>query len=91
MRSKMLEKRLGLAYLFFLFNHVSPQSFWGNEFPEPKIKYNPETYVCYKADTPILIDGKLDEPIWDKINFTNSFVDIEGSLKPNPYLSLIHI
>jgi hypothetical protein len=31
-----------------------------------------------------LIDGKLDEPAWQKAAWTEDFVDIEGSLKPKP-------
>jgi len=79
-------KSLGsFGYFFFISNSVFSQGFWGNQFPEPKIKYKPNSYVCYKTPSPILIDGKLDDPIWKDINFTGSFVDIEGSLKPKPF------
>ncbi len=81
----MSKTLLSLTYLIFLINLASSQGFWGNEFPEPTIKYNPETYVCYKSNTPIIVDGKLDDPSWDDIKFTKSFVDIEGSLKPKPF------
>jgi hypothetical protein len=74
-----------MGYIAFIYNFTFSQGFWGNEFPEPKIKYKPETYVCYKATKPILVDGKLDDPVWAEIDFTNSFVDIEGSLKPKPF------
>ena len=73
----------------FLFILVGPflfsQGFFGKEFPEPKIKYTPKTYVCYKASTPILIDGKLNDSAWVNSKWTESFVDIEGNLKPEPF------
>ena len=61
------------------------QGFWGNEFPEPKIEYAPKTYVCHKADKLILVDGKLNDEAWSNVQWTDSFVDIEGSLKPIPF------
>ena len=54
-------------------------------FPTPKIEYNPKTYICYKSDMPILIDGKLDDESWQNAEWTDSFVDIEGNLKPLPF------
>ena len=61
------------------------QGFWGNEFPEGKIEYEPKSYVCYKTVQPVIIDGKINEKAWVDIPWTDSFVDIEGSLKPKPY------
>ncbi|MEN8192886.1 MAG: carbohydrate-binding family 9-like protein [Bacteroidota bacterium] len=54
------------------------------EFPKSKIPFNPESYVCYKADKPLVIDGKLNESLWEKTEWTNYFVDIEGDIKPRP-------
>lgn len=34
---------------------------------------------------PILIDGKLDDESWQNAEWTDSFVDIEGNLKPLPF------
>tara|TARA_Y100000590_G_scaffold59517_1_gene63144 strand:+ start:15610 stop:16644 length:1035 start_codon:yes stop_codon:yes gene_type:complete len=62
------------------------QGFWGSAFPEQKLEYNPRTYVCYKASGKIIMDGKLDDIDWEKSAWTESFVDIEGSLKPDPFL-----
>jgi len=53
-------------------------------FPRPQIAYNPRHYVCYRTDVPIVIDGRLDESSWRKASWTESFVDIEGKLKPVP-------
>tara|TARA_B100000809_G_scaffold135796_1_gene133384 strand:+ start:4099 stop:5202 length:1104 start_codon:yes stop_codon:yes gene_type:complete len=61
------------------------QGFWGNEFPEGKIKYEPKTYVCYKTTNAVILDGKITEKAWDSVSWTDSFVDIEGDLKPSPY------
>ena len=71
--------------IFIFFSFLVGQSFWGNEFPEPRIEYSPRTYVCYKADSPVVIDGKLDDIAWERSDWTESFVDIEGDLKPKPF------
>ena len=65
--------------------YIFGQGFWGNEFPELKIEYAPRTYVCYKASTPMLVDGKLNDPGWVNSKWSESFVDIEGNLKPDPF------
>lgn len=51
---------------------------------EHPINYQPVTYVCYKTNDSLIIDGKLDELIWQKTPVTNDFVDIQGDLKPLP-------
>jgi len=52
--------------------------------PEPKIPFDPEKYVCYRAAGPVQIDGDLDEPVWAKAPWSDPFVDIEGGAKPKP-------
>lgn len=54
------------------------------KIPAPGIEFNPEKYVCYRTNTPIKVDGRLNEPIWNKTEWTNYFSDIEGKLKPVP-------
>ena len=44
----------------------------------------PKGYVCGISDTPLKIDGKLDEGPWQAARWTDDFVDIEGSSKPAP-------
>jgi len=44
----------------------------------------PQGYVCYRATTPLQIDGKLDEADWNRAPWTRDFQDIEGSAKPAP-------
>lgn len=45
---------------------------------------DPRSYVCYRAQEPIKIDGKLDEKSWQLAKPTAEFVDIsgEGYAKP---------
>jgi hypothetical protein len=44
----------------------------------------PKGYVCYRALSPIQIDGRLDKPAWQQVPWTEYFVDIEGDGKPPP-------
>jgi hypothetical protein len=44
----------------------------------------PRGYLCRRASTPILIDGKLDEAAWAEAAWTTDFVDIQGVAKPKP-------
>ncbi|HBC46721.1 MAG TPA: carbohydrate-binding family 9-like protein [candidate division Zixibacteria bacterium] len=55
--------------------------------PVPGIPYAPQHYICYHAPEKLTIDGKLDEPAWQKAIWTDKFNDIEGSLKPEPRFS----
>ena len=47
---------------------------------------DPRGYVCYRASSPITIDGALGDAAWRDAPWTEEFVDIEGSLKPAPAL-----
>jgi hypothetical protein len=42
-------------------------------------------YVCYRAPSPVTIDGKLDEPAWRAAPWSEDFVDIEGDKRPRPW------
>jgi hypothetical protein len=44
----------------------------------------PRSYLCYRADSPITMDGRLDDPAWRSAAWTDYFVDIEGDKKPEP-------
>src|SRR5882757_5686541 len=44
----------------------------------------PKGYVCLRARTPIVIDGKLDDSAWSEARWTDEFQDIEGDRKPHP-------
>src|SRR5262245_54526853 len=45
---------------------------------------HPKGYVCYRALTPITIDGDLKDAAWAAAPWTDAFVDIEGDKKPKP-------
>jgi hypothetical protein len=44
----------------------------------------PLRYVCRPATSPIVVDGRLDEPAWRDAAWTAFFVDIEGDARPRP-------
>lgn len=44
----------------------------------------PRSYVCYRTDGKLKIDGKLDEASWQKAKPTAPFVDISGEGFPTP-------
>ncbi len=48
------------------------------------IPFAPEEYVCYRSLDVLKIDGKDKEESWKNAPWTNTFVDIEGALKPKP-------
>lgn len=43
---------------------------------------DPQTYIAYKTSQEFSIDGKSDETDWAKADWSNEFIDIEGSTKP---------
>ncbi len=49
--------------------------------PEPTL---PKGYVCYRCDTPPVVDGALTDPAWQLAPWTDFFVDIEGEFRPAP-------
>jgi len=51
---------------------------------EPQIAINPRHYVCYKAVSPIIVDGLINESEWQNVLWSEYFGDIEGSQKPQP-------
>ncbi|GAA4330300.1 carbohydrate-binding family 9-like protein [Mucilaginibacter gynuensis] len=44
----------------------------------------PKSYVVQHTSTAIKVDGVLQESDWQKVEWTSSFVDIEGAAKPLP-------
>lgn len=70
--------------LFLILNLIPLCSQVKEVFPTPKIEYHPKHYLCYRTNTPLKIDGKIDETIWQQAEWTDDFVDIEGDLKPKP-------
>lgn len=50
--------------------------------PDPRPFVMPRGYVCQRARGSIAVDGKLDEPSWEKAPWTEYHVDIEGQMRP---------
>lgn len=44
----------------------------------------PAGYVCFRAESPLAIDGELNDAAWRAAPWTNAFADIEGDHKPRP-------
>ena len=64
----------------FLFSFIL-----GQGFITPKINYSPRSYICYKVPDPILVDGKINDLSWQKAEWSEPFVDIEGDTRPLPF------
>jgi hypothetical protein len=47
-------------------------------------KLPPAVYECRRADSPINLDGKLDDAAWQKAEWTSDFVDVRGEGWPRP-------
>jgi hypothetical protein len=47
---------------------------------------DPQGYICYRASSRITIDGQLSDAAWRDAAWSQTFVDIEGDLKPKPTL-----
>lgn len=45
----------------------------------------PENYVVPYVNVAPIIDGNINDEVWQKAEWTSSFQDIEGDLKPKPY------
>src|SRR5262249_21526126 len=52
--------------------------------PNAEVAPRPRGYLCYRALSPIVVDGKLDEAAWENAPWTEEFIDIEGHAKPKP-------
>tara|TARA_R110000868_G_scaffold29813_3_gene110690 strand:+ start:8937 stop:10010 length:1074 start_codon:yes stop_codon:yes gene_type:complete len=42
----------------------------------------PKTFIAYKTDAKIVIDGNASDASWDKAEWSEPFIDIEGTIKP---------
>jgi len=73
--------RLFIAAVFLL-------TLSGKSFAQAKLfEVFPKTYLAYRAASPIILDGKLDEPCWKHAPWTDEFQDIEGPRMPAPLYS----
>lgn len=71
-----------LKQLFFII--LVGASCFAQPIQTPSIEFSPKKYICYSAGEKIIIDGKLSEFAWDKAEWTDDFVDIEGAIRPAP-------
>lgn len=44
----------------------------------------PKTYIGYQSPSKPVIDGKLDDSVWEMAPWSEAFVDIQGAVKPKP-------
>lgn len=70
-------RRLSALLILLLIPIASPAD-EPEPFPRPQIEWDPRVYHCYKAYSPITIDGKIDTDEWKKAPDTADFVDITG-------------
>lgn len=46
-------------------------------------EYYPQTYVAYRVSEPVVIDGDLTKPVWEKAPWSTPFGDIQGDDAPS--------
>ncbi len=51
-----------------------------------RLLITPKTYSIYKTDEKIHVDGKSEEQDWKHAPWTDTFMDIEGTIRPTPLL-----
>jgi hypothetical protein len=56
----------------------------GTDFSMPSIDFAPRHYLCYRTSAPLQVDGLFQEADWSQVNWSQSFVDIQGPGKPPP-------
>ena len=52
--------------------------------PATALRPHPRGYVALRAETPVAVDGALDDAAWKRATWSDQFVDIEGDVKPRP-------
>lgn len=72
-----------LCFFFLLLAAGCFPEFVRQSYTHP-IPFQPEQYLCQRTDTPLTIDGQLNESAWENAPWTADFQDIEGNLKPIP-------
>ena len=54
------------------------------EYPVPQLPFQPRLYLCPQAVSPPVIDGQLDDSVWQRARWSTPFTDIEGPARPEP-------
>lgn len=75
---------IGLFCAFWMLSCIDSPGKIENALSLMPPKPDPKSYIAYRATAPVYPDGKIDEKDWDAVPWTDYFVDIEGSLKPEP-------
>ena len=70
----------GLLFLTSTGDEPKPKPVTFEDYPF----IEPKGYVCYRAASPLVIDGKLNDEAWKAAPWSDAFVDIEGDRKPRP-------
>ncbi len=52
-----------------------------------RLPFAPRKAICYRASSPLSIDGRLDESSWRAAAWSEPYVDIEGDARPAPRLA----
>jgi hypothetical protein len=79
-QTRAATRTLALAVVAFV-GGTGPVSSAPPSAPPPPL---PKGYVSYRAVSPVVIDGRLDDAAWKNAPWTDDFVDIEGPVKPLP-------
>ncbi len=75
-----------LSVAWLVYSGLAPAG-WSCEppaTPDQPSFVSPRTYLCFRAEGPLEVDGILDESAWRAAPWSEDFVDIEGSAKPHP-------
>ena len=79
MRQKPLLFALAVA-----FTAVPPDRAWSQIDVDRLLEIEPRHYVAHRSLGELEIDGRLDEPSWQRAAWTDAFIDIEGEGRPVP-------
>lgn len=71
---------LSLLLFFQLFSAFAQPQFGKLEY----LLNNPKHYTALYSATAPVVDGKLDDKVWENVPWTDNFQDIEGDKKPLP-------
>jgi hypothetical protein len=67
-----------------LFPFLALEQVFSQEVRVPSISFEPRTYIVYKTEEPIRIDGNLNKEVWENAPWTETFLDIQGDHLPEP-------
>ncbi|MCG8308695.1 MAG: carbohydrate-binding family 9-like protein [Cytophagales bacterium] len=67
-------------FLVLAFPNLNPEEPIYHEFSPKDFR----RYICYTTNGEMIIDGRLDERSWELADFSEEFIDIEGTKRPLP-------